>query len=87
MSHEIEKELRIKSPQVRELVKHARREGLPVCSNEKGYFISYNSDDINMTIQHLQSRTHSIDFTCEKLRTSLKSFKETAYNEHKEPQK
>lgn len=45
---------------IRKAVNEARQNGIPVCSDKNGYFISYDTADIRNTIQQLKHRTDSI---------------------------
>ena len=55
---------------IRDLVNSSRREGLPVCSGRKGYWLASNEDEINETIQNLLSRIAGMEGAVAGLRKS-----------------
>lgn len=69
-SKHIESELRIKGSAVRKLAQYARRKGLPLCSNENGYFMGV-FDEVEDTIHHLNQRAKSIAHTAKCMQDQL----------------
>lgn len=63
MSIALEKHFKISGPQVREIVKTARRLGVPIGSCGAGYFFARNADELANTMHHLQERRNSLTYT------------------------
>ena len=59
---------------LRDLVKHARRKGVPIGSNGTGYFYARNKEEYEQSIQHMLERKNSLEFTTLKMRGA--SFKD-----------
>ena len=66
---ELETNLGIKGSQVRELVRHARREGIPIASCGDGYSLARTPAEISDTIQHFTERCNSMYFTLSRLKS------------------
>ena len=60
VSKEIERRFNIKGSEVRALVNELRCQGVPICSNSKGYFYATNRDEVESTVNHLNSRIGKI---------------------------
>lgn len=62
-STQIEKQLSLRETQVRDLVKHARRNGEPIASGNRGYYIELNYDILMHDVDHIKERAESELFT------------------------
>jgi len=56
----LEHHLSIPGSSIRRLVRHARRKGVPVISNEKGYSLARNFAELKPTIDQLHDRALDI---------------------------
>ena len=56
ISNKIESKMGLTGPEVRDIVRHLRRLGNPICSSGKGYYWTHDPDDLQQTIDHLESR-------------------------------
>ena len=63
MSTELEKVFKLSGPQVRDIVKAARRLGIPIGSCGRGYFYARNAEELFNTLHHLQERRNSLSYT------------------------
>lgn len=63
LSSKIEGHLGLRGAEVRQLVKHLRREGHPIASNGKGYFYAKNIEELMPTLDHMKCRRDSINYT------------------------
>lgn len=55
-SKKIESKMGLTGPEVRAIVGHLRRLGNPICSFRKGYHWTHDPDELQQTIDHLESR-------------------------------
>lgn len=62
-SYNLELRLSITGAQLRELIRHARREGHLICSGERGYYITNHWTEFEENIEHLKTRAMSQLFT------------------------
>ncbi len=46
--------------QIRKIISELRQDGLPIISNSRGYYISYNEEEIHETYVSLMNRANSI---------------------------
>ena len=58
-SKKIEVLLRVPGTFVREIVREARRNGLPIGSSSKGYYLIEKESELEETVRHLKSRAMS----------------------------
>lgn len=56
ISKKIEKKLKLAGIEIRAIVGHLRRLGNPICSSGKGYYWTHDPDELQQTIDHLESR-------------------------------
>lgn len=56
-----------KGIEIRNRINRLRVSGEPICSSNKGYYYSNNLDDVNRTINNLNSRVSSINEAIEGL--------------------
>ena len=68
---ELAKALEISECQVRKLCSHARAQGKPICSGEKGYWITHDRNEMKSTLDHLKQRCYSLQFTIKKIEEHL----------------
>ena len=52
-SKELEDQFKICPRTVRTYINKLRKSGLPICSNEKGYWIANNPEEVNKTVKRL----------------------------------
>jgi len=55
--------------QLRAIVSHARREGVPIASCGDGYFLARNYAELQCTVDHMTERRDSISFTISRLKS------------------
>ncbi len=67
----ISSRLGVSGIKIREVVNQARREGLPICSCHKGYYISDDKQEIEKTIKSLAHRAESMMTAAQGLSTCL----------------
>ena len=60
VSRELEMAFGIKGAELRALINALRRDGVPICSNEKGYFYAETDAELLQTIRHMSSRIAGI---------------------------
>ena len=58
---------------VRKQINKARRDGIPICACQKGYFYSRDKSDILETIDSLMHRTISVEKAISGLLTTLRT--------------
>ena len=58
-SIEIEKQFDVSGSFVRDAVRHAWRQGIPIC-NDKGYYLAESFEDFRPTLEDLESRALSL---------------------------
>ena len=75
-SKEIEKRFKIKGSEVRTIVNDLRCQGVPICSSSKGYFYAASKDEIEKTLNHLNSRVGKITEARDGMENILKKFEE-----------
>ena len=66
-SKQVERVLRLKGSELRQLVKVLRREGYPIASCGKGYYYARNIEEIMPTLDHMKMRRDSIALTINKM--------------------
>lgn len=76
LSKEIEKRFKIKGSEVRTIVNDLRCQGVPICSNSKGYFYATSKDEVEKTLNHLNSRVGKITEARDGMLNILKNFEE-----------
>ena len=59
-SDKLEAATGFKGPVVRALVNALRLDGVPVCSNSRGYYMARSLAELDQTIKHLRQRAASI---------------------------
>lgn len=70
---DISSSLQISEVYVRKKVNEARCKGFPICSCDKGYFISEDKSEILRTVQSLMHRTISVEKAINGLLTVIRS--------------
>lgn len=63
ISRRLEKAMILKGSEIRELVKYGRRNGQPIVTNGKGYFMTSNPEKLMKQAEHLLERARSLIFT------------------------
>lgn len=76
-SRELEHTLHISGHELRGLVNALRREGVPVASNQSGYFYAKTEMEVRLTIRHMRNRVSGISAAISGLRRSLAAFDNT----------
>lgn len=72
----IEKKFNIKGSEVRALVNELRCQGVPICSSSKGYFYATSWDEVESTLNHLNSRIVKIVEARDGMKNILNQFTE-----------
>ena len=60
--------------ELRDLVNALRREGIPIASDQSGYFHAKTEAEVRLTIRHMKSRISGISAAIGGLRHSLTAF-------------
>lgn len=68
ISKRLESIFDLSGPEIREIIKYARRNGHPVASNNYGYYIEMDYDKCMENIIHLEERAMSQLFTVNRMR-------------------
>ena len=64
----------ISGKELRDLVNALRREGIPIASDQSGYFYAKTEAEVRQTIRHMKSRISGINAAVTGLRRSLTAF-------------
>ena len=72
-NRDISSSLKLSESLVRKKVNEARCKGFPICSCDKGYFISHDKGEILRTVQSLMHRTISVEKAINGLLTVIRS--------------
>jgi biotin operon repressor len=76
-SRELEYTLRISGKELRDLVNALRRDGIPIASDQSGYFYAKTETEVRLTIRHMRNRISGISAAITGLRRSLAAFDDT----------
>ena len=76
-SRALEYTLRISGKELRDLVNALRREGIPIASDQSGYFYAKTETEVRLTIRHMRNRISGISAAITGLRRSLAAFDDT----------
>ena len=60
--------------ELRDLVNALRREGIPIASDQSGYFYAKTEAEVRLTIRHMKNRISGISAAISGLRRSLTAF-------------
>jgi biotin operon repressor len=77
ISRTLEHALRISGKELRDLVNALRREGIPIASDQSGYFYAKTEAEVRLTIRHMRNRISGISAAITGLRRSLTAFDDT----------
>ena len=67
----------ISGKELRDLVNALRREGIPIASDQSGYFYAKTEAEVRLTIRHMRNRISGISAAITGLRRSLAAFDDT----------
>lgn len=73
----LEHALSVSGKELRDLVNALRREGIPIASDQNGYFYAKTEKEVRMTIRHMRNRISGISAAISGLRRSLAAFDDT----------
>lgn len=73
-SRVLEEHLGLKGTEVRSMINSMRREGAPIGSDSRGYYICKDYDQFEQTINNLESRARAIQSAADGMRTSWNRF-------------
>jgi len=73
-SKELEHTFCVSGKELRDIVNSLRREGIPIASDQSGYFYARTEAEIRLTIRHMRSRISGISAAIGGLRYSLTAF-------------
>jgi len=76
-SKELEHTFCVSGKELRDIVNSLRREGIPIASDQSGYFYARTEAEIRLTIRHMRSRISGISAAIGGLRHSLTAFDST----------
>jgi hypothetical protein len=77
ISRTLEHTFRISGKELRDLVNALRREGIPIASDQSGYFYAKTEAEVRLTIRHMRNRISGISAAITGLRRSLTAFDDT----------
>lgn len=77
ISKTLEQALGISGKELRDLVNALRREGIPIASDQRGYFYAKTETEVRLTIRHMRNRISGINAAISGLRRSLAAFDDT----------
>lgn len=67
----------VSGKELRDLVNALRREGVPIASDQSGYFYAKTEAEVRLTIRHMKSRISGISAAITGLKRSLTAFDDT----------
>lgn len=70
----LEYAFRASGKELRDLVNALRREGIPIASDQSGYFYAKTEAEVRLTIRHMKSRIGGISAAITGLKRSLRAF-------------
>jgi hypothetical protein len=76
-SKTLEHTFRVTGKELRDLVNALRRDGIPIASDQSGYFYAKTEAEIRMTIRHMKNRISGISAAITGLKRSLSVFDDT----------
>jgi len=76
-SKELEHTFCVSGKELRDIVNSLRREGIPIASDQSGYFYARTEAEVRLTIRHMRSRVSGIRAAIGGLRHSLTAFDDT----------
>jgi hypothetical protein len=68
---------RVSGKELRDQVNALRRDGIPIASDQSGYFYAKTETEVRMTIRHMRNRISGISAAISGLRRSLAAFDDT----------
>jgi len=74
---ELEHTFCVSGKELRDIVNGLRREGIPIASDQNGYFYAKTEAEVRLTIRHMRSRVSGIRAAIGGLRHSLTAFEDT----------
>ena len=77
ISRELECTFRVSGKELRDQVNALRREGVPIASDQNGYFYAKTEAEVRLTIRHMRNRIAGISAAITGLRRSLAAFDDT----------
>jgi len=77
LSKELERHFGVSGKELRDQVNALRREGIPIASDQNGYFYAKTEAEVRMTIRHMRNRISGISAAIIGLRRSLAAFDDT----------
>ena len=70
-SHHLETSYGLSGTEIRDIVRELRREGYPIANSKSGYYFANNYEEIEPTINDLESRAFSMLETVKKLKLNF----------------
>lgn len=77
LSRKLECTFGVSGKELRDQVNALRREGVPIASDQNGYFYAKTEAEVRMTIRHMRNRISGISAAITGLRHSLAAFDDT----------
>ena len=74
ISKELERSFGVSGKELRDQVNALRREGVPIASDQNGYFYAKTEAEVRLTIRHMRNRISGISAAITGLRRSLAAF-------------
>jgi len=76
-SKTLEIKFSVSGKELRDQVNALRREGIPIATDQSGYFYAKTETEVRMTIRHMRNRISGISAAISGLRRSLAAFDDT----------
>jgi len=67
----------ISGKELRDIINALRREGIPIASDQSGYFYAKREVEVRLTIRHMKNRISGISAAISGLKRSLTAFDDT----------
>ena len=77
ISRELECTFHVSGKELQDQVNALRREGVPIASDQNGYFYAKTEAEVRLTIRHMRNRISGISAAITGLRRSLAAFDDT----------
>ena len=77
LSRKLECTFGVSGKELRDQVNALRREGVPIASDQNGYFYAKTEAEVRMTIRHMRNRISGISAAITGLRHALAAFDDT----------
>lgn len=80
ISKKLESTLSMSGKELRKIINTLRCEGIPIASDQNGYYYAKTESEIEITIQHMRNRIIGISFAIAGLKRALVAFDDRQLN-------